>query len=91
MDFFRIEINDNECNCSYAQITSLINFLNGFTNLVYVNINDNEQIGNVIIMIKKKLELENNYSAEKHKELSIIELKERNFCNEIIEEWINYI
>jgi hypothetical protein len=52
---------------------------------------DNEQIGNIIIMIKNKLELENNYNTEKHKELAIKELKERNFSDEIIEEWIDYI
>ena len=42
-------------------------------------------------MIKKKLQLENNYNIEKHKELSIKELKERNFNDNIIEEWISFI
>ena len=85
------DIHNNECKCFTARISTLINCLNGFTNLVNINIDENEQIGNIIIMIKKKLELENNYSIEKHKELAIKELKERDFNEEIIKEWIIYI
>ena len=85
------EINDSECKCFTGRISRLINCLNGFTDLVHVIIGDNQQIGNIIILIKEKLELENNYSIEKHKELVKKELIERSFNNEKIEEWINYI
>ena len=90
-NILNIEIIDSECKCFTGRISRLINCLNGFTNLVKINIEDNQQIGNIIIIIKDKLKLENNYSIEKHKELVIQELKERNFNEEIIIEWINFI
>ena len=85
------EIIDSECKCFTGRISRLVNCLNGFTDLVKINISDNQQIGNIIIIIKEKLELKNNYTIEKHKELVINELKERNFNEEIIEEWIKFI
>ena len=85
------EINDSQCQCFTGKICRLINCLNGFTDLVNININSNEQIGNLLILIKEKLELENNYSIEKHKELLKKELIERNYNKEIIDNWINYI
>ena len=84
-------MNDSECKCFTGRISRLVNCLNGFTDLVNIYISDNQQIGNIIIIIKEKLELENNYSIEKHKELVIQELKEREFKDEIIEEWIQFI
>ena len=45
----------------------------------------------IILIIKKQLELENNYTTEKHKELVLKELKERDFNDEKIEEWISFI
>ena len=85
------EINDSECKCFTGRISRLVNCLNGFTDLVNIHISDNQQIGNIIIIIKERLELENNYSIEKHKELVIQELKEREFKDEIINEWIQFI
>ena len=84
-------MNDSECKCFTGRISRLINCLNGFTDLVHVIIGDNQQIGNIIILIKEKLELENNYSIEKHKELVKKELIERSFNDETIKEWIKYI
>ena len=75
-----IEISDSKCKCFTGRISRLINCLNGFTNLVNINISK-----------KQKLELENNYSIEKHKKLVKKELQERNFNEEIIEEWIKFI
>ena len=86
-----IEINDSECKCFTGRISRLVNSLNGFTDLVKINIADNQQIGNIIVIIKNKLIIENNYTIEKHKELVINELKEREFNNEIIQEWIDFI
>jgi hypothetical protein len=85
------EISDSECKCFTGRISRLINCLNGFTDLVNINIDDNQQIGNIIIIIKNQLFLNNNYSIEKHKELVIKELKEREFSIETINEWITFI
>jgi hypothetical protein len=86
-----IEINDSICKCFTGRISRLVNCLNGFTDLVKINIADNQQIGNIIKIIKEQLENKNNYSIEKHKELVKQELIERKFSSEIIEEWIGYI
>jgi hypothetical protein len=85
------EINEHTCRLLRNRIFRLINCLNGFTNLVNINNSHNKQIGNIIIIIKEKLELENNYSIEKHKELIEKELNERGFMREIINDWVNYI
>ena len=86
-----IEMKDSYCKCFTGRISRLINCLNGFTDLVNINISDNQQIGNIIVIIKNKLMRENNYNIDKYKELVIQELIERNFNQEIIDEWIKYI
>ena len=84
-------MNDSICKCFTGRISRLVNCLNGFTDLVKINISDNQQIGNIISIIKNKLLVDNNYSIEKHKELVKKELIERDFKDNIIEEWINFI
>jgi hypothetical protein len=84
-------MSDSICMCFTGRISRLINCLNGFTDLVKINIADNQQIGNIIIIVKEKLELDNNYNIENHKYLVKKELIERNFSSDIIEEWINFI
>ena len=90
-NILNIEINDSECKCFTGRISRLVNSLNGFTDIVNINITDNQQIGNIIVLIKEKLKLQNNYSIEKHKELVIKELIEREFSKETIDEWITFI
>ena len=85
------ELNDSVCKCFTGRLSRLVNCLNGFDDNIIINISKSEQIGNIIINIKNKLEQKNNYTIDKHKELVIKELKERNYNNEIINQWINYI
>ena len=56
-----------------------------------IKINENEQIANVIIVIKKQLEQNNDYSVEKHQELVTKELIERQISDDVIELWVNSI
>jgi hypothetical protein len=42
-------------------------------------------------MIKNQLELNNEYTIEKHKDILIKELKLRNYNDIIINEWLEYI
>ena len=80
------EIQDSLGKCFQGRISRTINILNGYHECVNINISDNEQIGNLIINLQKKYldlsELEENF---------IKEMQERNYTNEIIKEWINYI
>jgi len=85
------DINDAECKCFTGRINRVINCLNGFSPLVSISISDNEQIGNIIVIIKEKLELTNSYTIETHKELVIKELEERGYSKDIIDTWIGFI
>ena len=83
------EMRDAECKCFTGRMNRVINCLNGFSKYVEINIQDSEQIGNIIYLIKERLGSE--YTVEKHKEGVKKELDERGYDNKIIEEWIGYI
>jgi SOS response regulatory protein OraA/RecX len=72
-------------------MSRLINCLNGFDDRVSISIADNSQIGNIIILVRKRLENENKYSVSRHKELVREELLERGYSSMVISEWIEYI
>ena len=61
------EIKDGICKCFTGRISRLINTLNGFDENIKINIADNEQIGNIIILIRNKLEQNNEYTDESFK------------------------
>ena len=85
------EMVDAECKCFTGRINRVINCLNGFSPLVSIQISDGEQIGNIIGIIKKKLESTQSYTVESHKELVGKELKERGYSKDIIIQWIGFI
>jgi hypothetical protein len=85
------EMNDTICKCFTGRMSRLINCLNGFDDNIVINISNNEQIGNIIILIKDKLLAENNYTIEKHKDIVIKELYDRGYEKNVIDEWIKYI
>ena len=85
------EMNDALCVCFTGRISRLVNVLNGFDPDVVINIASNEQIGNIIILTKRKLDDNGEYNTEKHIELVRTELKERGYDETIINEWLEYI
>jgi len=85
------EIIDADCKCFTGRMNRVINCLNGFSPLVNINIKDGEQIGNIIILIKNKLELTDTYTIEQHKIEVEKELLERNYDIETIKTWLAYI
>ena len=44
-----------------------------------------------VLLVLVRDRLIDNYSVEKHKEEVRIELKERGYSNDMIEEWVSYI
>jgi hypothetical protein len=58
---------------------------------VNIQIADNEQIGNIISLIKNKLESENKYTVELHRQLVTKELIERKYDSDVVDEWISFI
>ena len=104
--FNRIEINDHKdeikrvlnaemidsvCKCFTGRMSRLINCLNGFDPLVNIEIADNEQIAQIIEVVRVGLEKENKYEIELHKKLVREQLIERNYDNDVIEEWVSHI
>jgi Leucine-rich repeat (LRR) protein len=83
------EILDSQEKCFTGRISRLINALNGFDENIIINISDSEQISNIFIAVKQKLKDE--YSDELFKETIKKELQERNYKDEIIQEWIEQI
>ena len=85
------EILDADCKCFTGRMNRVINCLNGFSPLVNINIKDGEQIGNIIILVKNKLELTGTYTVGQHKIEVEKELLERNYDIETIKTWLDYI
>jgi len=94
VEIFKIlnqEILDAECKCFTGRMNRVINCLNGFSPLVNINIKYREQIGNIIILVKNKLESMGVYTVENHKIEVEKELLERNYDIETIKTWLEYI
>ena len=85
------EMSDSICKCFTGRMSRLINCLNGFDERVSIKMPDSDQIGNIIILIKNKLDHKNEYTVEKHKEMVLQELTEREFSEDIILVWIENI
>ena len=79
------EIKDTICKCFTGRMTRLVNVLNGFCDDITIQIGSNEQIANVIISLQKKYEGDELVSQVRK------ELEERDYDNEIINEWLTYI
>ena len=85
------EMIDSVCKCFTGRMSRLINCLNGFDELVNIQIADNEQIAQIIEVVRVNLERENRYEINQHKKLVREQLIERNYDNVVIDEWISYI
>jgi Leucine-rich repeat (LRR) protein len=83
------DMSDALCKCFTGRISRVVNCLSGFSPLVNIQIKDESQIGNIIVIIKEQLGDE--YSVEKHKKLVYKELVEREFDEDTINEWLEYI
>ena len=77
---------DSLCKCFTGRLSRLINCLNGFDDRVSIRISDSNEISNIIIIIKNKYD-----NIDDQKEQIIKELKERNYEDDIINEWLSYI
>ena len=86
------ELEDSDCKCFTGRMTRLVNVLNGFSPLVEVKILDGVQIGNIVAIIKQRLERsQDGYTLEKHREEFRKEMLDRGESVEVINEWLEYI
>ena len=80
------EINDGLCMCFTGRLTRLLNTLVGFYDDIELQISDSEQITNIIMTLKNKFTNE-----EEIKDAIKKELQDRQYCESIINEWLDYI
>ena len=85
------EIADGLCVCFTGRLFRLVNCLNGFYDDVVVQIGSNEQIGNIIVITKEKLERAGEYTVDKHRRYVRKELEERAYSEDIINDWLQFI
>jgi Leucine-rich repeat (LRR) protein len=83
------EMSDSVGMCFTGRVSRLINCLNGFSDLVSIEISDNEQINNIILLTKQRLG--DDYTPDKHKELVESEMRERGYSAELSTEWLGFI
>jgi Leucine-rich repeat (LRR) protein len=88
LNILETEILDSECKCFTGRISRLINCLNGYTQLVKVEIPDNMAISNIIIMVKNSYKGDN---VDELKGLVKTELLERGYVLDTITEYIEYV
>ena len=87
------EILDSENKCYTGRLGRLVNCLNGYDDRVIIQISDNEQIGQIISVIRRRLldDDDEEYTIEKHREMAREELILRGYNHEIIENWLKHL
>ena len=85
------EMQDGLCMCFTGRLSRLVNCLNGFYEDIDIKIHDNQQIGNIILLIRNKLEIKEGINIEEWKSEVKKELIEREYKPDEIEEWLEFI
>ena len=85
------EMHDALCMCFTGCLSRLINCLNGFYDDVEITIASNEQISNVITMVKRRLVEAGTFTIDAWRNQVIQELQERNYEQATIDEWVAFI
>jgi len=86
------EISDSICKCFTGRISRLVNSLNGFSPKVKVEISKNTQISTILAQTSEKISsTDTEEEIAKIKEETIINLREHDFTEEEIENWMSYL
>jgi Leucine-rich repeat (LRR) protein len=80
------EMIDSMCKCFTGRLSRLVNCLSGFSTKVIVKISSNEEISNIIVALRNKIE-----DIDELKEAVAKEMTERMFDKETITKWLEYI
>ena len=75
-----------ECKCFTGRVTRLVNCLCGFESDITIKIADNEQIGNIISLLRNKYNDDNKFIEESRKQLL-----ELGYSIDVINEWLDNI
>jgi hypothetical protein len=82
------EMNESKGKCFQGVLSRLISVLSGYHEGVSINISNNEQIGNIVIMLKRN---EPFLSIDQFIKLFRSELEERSYDKATIDEWVNHV
>ena len=85
------ELRYSQYVCHVGKFTKLLNCLSGFDEMINITMPDNERIGNIIVKIKKELEIANIYSIDAHRDLSFNILIAEGYDKDVIDLWIENI
>ena len=88
-EIMNVEMLEANCKCFTGRISRLINVLNGYDDNIEIYIADNEQISNIISLIKNNLG--DDYDENEFKKLIREELSTRNYSEDVINEWLDNI
>jgi hypothetical protein len=86
-----LEIKDSLEMCFIGRITRLINSLNGYSNLIKIELNSADSVAMLVWQIKKELELVQEYNIEKHRNILINRMTEMGYDKKTIDEWSNNV
>ena len=87
LEILNEEMKDSLCKCFTGRLSRLVNCLNGFDSRVCVKISENDAISNIIILMKQKYPED----IEMQKSESRKALIERDYSDDVINEWLNYL
>jgi len=79
------EIKDTICKCFTGRMTRLVNVLNGFYDDITIQIGSNEQISNIILMLRGK------YKGNELVKQVRLEMEEREYDKVTIDEWLTFV
>lgn len=87
------EISDGFNQCFTGQFKRLLNCLNGFDSRfgMFGGLSQNEELSNVVIMVKERLEKNGEFTEEKFVEEVEKEFREKGVEEQTINEWKNYL
>jgi Leucine-rich repeat (LRR) protein len=86
LEILNQEMDDSMCMCFTGRISRLVNCLNGFSDKVYIKIGTNEEISNIIIVLRNKI-----FDLDELKKAIDNEMTERGYTRTVIEEWLQYV
>ncbi len=86
LEILNQEMEDSICKCFTGRISRLINCLSGFSDKVSIKISTNEEISNIIVVLRNKID-----NIDELKRAISVEMTERGYDEATINEWLLFV
>jgi len=86
LEILNQEMEDSICKCFTGIISRLINCLSGFSDKVSIKISTNEEISNIIVVLRNKID-----DIDELKKAIVVEMTERGYDEATINEWLLFV